>query len=128
MMSATPAASPSELIVYACPAGPLAEQIESFYAASRGRFGPNSAHAYPAHITLTGFFHDDAAAIPRYAAALEAARARAVAARPGSAVHIRELAFRDSFHACCSTRPGWRRSPPTSPPRWTRPRGATSCA
>ncbi|MBX0329395.1 hypothetical protein K2Z83_17125 [Oscillochloris sp. ZM17-4] len=97
-MGVAPASSPSELIVYACPAGPLAAQVASFYAASRARFGPNSAHAYPPHITLTGFFHDDAESIPRYLAALGAARERAVAARPATPVTIRELAFLDTFH------------------------------
>jgi ubiquitin-associated SH3 domain-containing protein len=93
-----PTAAPCELIVYACPAGPLAERVATFYAASLARFGPNSAHAYPPHITLTGFFHDDAAAIPRYAVALDAAHARAMAARPAAPVQIRELAFLDGFY------------------------------
>jgi hypothetical protein len=97
-MGSPPAAPPCKLIVYACPDGPLAEQVARFYAASRRRFGPNNAHAYPAHITLTGFFHDDAAAIPRYSDALEAAHARAIAARPASPVQIRELAFLDDFY------------------------------
>jgi ubiquitin-associated SH3 domain-containing protein len=90
--------APRELIVYACPTGPLAEQIAAFYAVSRERFGPNSAHAYPPHITLTGFFHDDAASVPRYAAALGAAHARATPARPASPVQIREVGFLDGFH------------------------------
>ncbi|NNJ11590.1 hypothetical protein EKD04_014735 [Chloroflexales bacterium ZM16-3] len=87
-----------ELIVYVCPVGPLAEQVAAFYAASRARFGSNSAHAYPPHITLTGFFHDDAAAIPGYIAALGAAHAEAIAARPELPITIRELALRDRFH------------------------------
>jgi ubiquitin-associated SH3 domain-containing protein len=88
----------SELIVYACPAGPLAAQVDAFYRASRERFGPNSAHAYPPHITLTGFFHDDDAAIPRYADALAAAHGRALAARPPGPIAIRELAVLPDFH------------------------------
>jgi ubiquitin-associated SH3 domain-containing protein len=90
--------TPSELIVYACPTGPLAEQIAAFYTASRERFGANSAHAYPPHITLTGFFHDDAAAVPHYTTALAAARTRALAALPDAPIRIRELAFLDGFH------------------------------
>lgn len=87
-----------KLIVYACPTGPLAEQVELFYTESRARFGPNSAHAYPPHITLTGFFHDDADAIPAYVAALGAAHARAMADRPPAPVVIRELHHHATFH------------------------------
>lgn len=97
-MHQAPAESPCELIVYACPTGPLAAQIATFFTASQERFGPNSAHAYPPHITLTGFFHDDAVAIPCYLAALESAHARAMATRPASPVRIRKMAFRDGFH------------------------------
>lgn len=87
-----------ELIVYACPTGALAEQIERFYAASRERFGPNSAHAYPPHITLTGFYHDDRAALPLYRAALAAARELALPRRPANPVAITALATATAFH------------------------------
>ncbi|MEI7770036.1 MAG: 2'-5' RNA ligase family protein [Chloroflexales bacterium] len=90
--------SSGKLIIYACPTGPLAAQVAAFFGSSLERFGPNSAHAYPPHITLTGFFHDDAAAIPRYVAALESARARAMASRPASPVQIREVVSLDDFH------------------------------
>jgi hypothetical protein len=90
--------APAELIVYACPTGALAEAVARFYAASQARFGPNSAHAYPPHITLTGFFHDDHAAIPIYRAALAAAHAEAMAQRPAQPVTITELALTAEFH------------------------------
>lgn len=90
--------TPTELIVYACPRGELAAQVERFYAASRERFGPNSAHAYPPHITLTGFFHDDDAAVPLYSAALAAALAEALARRPEGAVLVAALATEELFH------------------------------
>jgi hypothetical protein len=82
------------LIVYACPVGPLAEQVAEFYAISRERFGPNSAHAYPPHITLTGFFYDDPAAVELYTAALAAAHA----ARPQGVITITELLTSAEFH------------------------------
>lgn len=44
-----------ELIVYAVPEGELADACERFFAAAR-EIGPTSAHAYPPHCTLTGFF------------------------------------------------------------------------
>ncbi len=55
-----------ELIVYACPIGPLADQLQHYYARAQREFGLNAAHRYPAHITLTGFFHDVPASIPSY--------------------------------------------------------------
>lgn len=91
-------ATPARLILYACPVGELAAQVEAFYAASRERFGPNSAHAYPPHVTLTGFFHDDAAAVPLYAAALAGAAAAARAQPPERPVVVTELATTEEFH------------------------------
>jgi hypothetical protein len=88
----------ARLIVYACPVGALAVQVEAFFATSRARFGPNSAHAYPPHITLTGFFHDEAAALPRYQAALTAAHAAAMSRRPPEPIVISELRLSNEFH------------------------------
>lgn len=84
----------AKLIVYACPSGSLAEQIAAFYAVSRERFGANSAHAYPPHITLTGFFHDDHTAVEAYTAALGAA----CAAQPQGVITISELLLSAEFH------------------------------
>ena len=63
----------TRLIVYACPRGPLNDQIEAYYARTLNEFGANRAHDYMPHCTLTGFFHDDLFAVPRYIAALEKA-------------------------------------------------------
>ena len=49
-----------EFIVYACPVGTLAGQLDLFFARSRAECGENAAHAYPPHCTLTGFFHSQA--------------------------------------------------------------------
>jgi hypothetical protein len=97
--------APVKLIVYACPTGELEHQILAFYAASRERFGVNSAHAYPPHITLTGFFHDDQATVPRYVAALDAAHAAALAARPASLVAVTGLACKADFHGLLFSAP-----------------------
>jgi hypothetical protein len=94
----TAANSLARLIVYACPVGALAAQIETFFARSRARCGPNSAHAYPPHITLTGFFHDQVEALPRYQAALAAAHAAAMPTRPPEPVVISELLLSNKFH------------------------------
>lgn len=88
----------AELIVYACPTGDLAAQIEGFYRSSRERFGANSAHAYPPHITLTGFFHDEPRSIPDYVAALGAAHAAALPTRPAPPLTIGEMVTTGEFH------------------------------
>lgn len=86
------------LIVYACPTGALSEQIDRYFAAMRALFGPGAADAYMPHCSLTGFFHDDDLAIPRYADALRAALHQELPARPEPAIRIAELLLRDDFH------------------------------
>jgi hypothetical protein len=54
----------AKFIVYACPQGPLAEQLQAYLDQSRERIGRNAAHAYMPHCTLTGFFEDDPRVIP----------------------------------------------------------------
>ena len=56
----------AELILYACPRGALADQVDAYMRRAAQRFGRNAAHAFPPHITLTGFFHDIAEAVPHY--------------------------------------------------------------
>lgn len=64
-----------ELIVYACPTGALADQLALYYERSLAQCGPNTAHRYMPHVTLTGFFHDVEASAPFYAARLAVALA-----------------------------------------------------
>jgi hypothetical protein len=90
--------APARLIIYACPTGALAAQVDAFYTASRARCGPNSAHAYPPHITLTGFFNDEAGALPIYHAALAAAHTAAMATRPSRPIVITKLLVSAEFH------------------------------
>ena len=75
----------SELILYAVPTGPLAQEIASYFALLADR--PTEAQRFPAHCTLTGFFHDAPASVETYAAAA----ASAVAAEGPTAVWVREL-------------------------------------
>ena len=63
----------AELIVYACPTGPLAEQLAAYFERSLREVGPNAAHGYMPHVTLTGFFHDDVDSVSTYRAALTTA-------------------------------------------------------
>lgn len=51
-----------QLILYACPVGPLAEHIEAYLDESKRLCGANAAHAYMPHCTLTGFFVDSGCA------------------------------------------------------------------
>ncbi|MCG8350097.1 MAG: hypothetical protein MI924_20210 [Chloroflexales bacterium] len=87
----------SKLIVYACPTGQLADQIAAYYARSHAECGPNAAHAYPPHCTLTGFFHDDVESIPRYKNALAAALQRAKPQQPTPVITISDLVIDERF-------------------------------
>src|SRR5262245_6223063 len=87
-----------EYIVYACPRGELAAQLARYFAASRELVGTNAAHQYMPHCTLTGFFHDDPAAIGIYCAALEAALHRARPQPPPAALRILEMQLHENFH------------------------------
>jgi hypothetical protein len=62
----------AELILYACPTGPLADAIVAYWATVRSELGANTAHDYMPHVTLTGFFHDEPASIDRHRATLAA--------------------------------------------------------
>ena len=77
-----------KFILYACPVGPLADQIQAFLDQSRARFGPNAAHAYMPHCTLTGFFSDDPAVVPGDLQRLDRLLARALPAGPRPVVRV----------------------------------------
>jgi hypothetical protein len=49
----------AEFILYACPIGPLADAIQAYWRKVASTVGPNAAHDYMPHVTLTGFFHDE---------------------------------------------------------------------
>jgi ubiquitin-associated SH3 domain-containing protein len=85
-------------IVYACPVGPLAEQLSAYFAASRAACGPNAAHNYMPHITLTGFFQDSDTSLPVYITALASAHQRATAERPAMPIIVTALEINPEFH------------------------------
>lgn len=85
-------------IVYSCPIGPLAEQIERYFLSSAKRYGPNTAHQYMPHCTLTGFFHNEPHAIERYISALSRAQAQAMEHATEPALVVRELLLQHDFH------------------------------
>ena len=94
-----------KLIVYACPTGELAQQIEAYDAETRRLVGPNSAHQYMPHCTLTGFFHDDRLAVPRYLAALSAVLDRARPTKPAPVVTVGQLCLKPDWHYLPLTSP-----------------------
>ena len=49
-----------ELILYATPSGPLADQCDAYFDRLTSRLGATTAQTYPPHITLTGFFRRSA--------------------------------------------------------------------
>ena len=54
----------AELILYATPAGPLADALANAFD-EINRLTPTTAQTYPPHCTLTGFFHRDPSTIER---------------------------------------------------------------
>lgn len=77
-----------KFILYACPVGPLADQVQAFLDQSRAQFGPNAAHGYMPHCTLTGFFSDDPAVVPGDLQRLDRLLARALPTGPRPAVRV----------------------------------------
>jgi len=86
----------AELILYACPLGPLADAIEAYWAEVLAQLGPNRAHDYMPHVTLTGFFHDDRASIHRHLEVLEELVAQHPA--PPDDVRVTGSMFAPSHH------------------------------
>ncbi|MEO1591887.1 MAG: hypothetical protein AAFU71_11420 [Cyanobacteria bacterium J06632_22] len=91
----------TELILYACPSGPLAQQIEAYFDRSRLQYGANRAHAYMPHCTLTGFFHDRPSAIPEYVQAAQ----QALNQHPNGTVTIDQLRLKPDWHGLELTSP-----------------------
>lgn len=87
-----------KLIVYACPVGELADQVNAYLAKSRSMCGPNSAHSYMPHCTLTGFFEDQGNAVTNYAQKLERSYKRLKRSQPYPVLDIKQLTCRPDWH------------------------------
>ncbi|KAI9030564.1 hypothetical protein DFJ74DRAFT_702855 [Hyaloraphidium curvatum] len=85
-------------IVYACPTGPLADQLDAYFACSLSSVGRNEAHAYPPHVTLTGFFEDAPESVPIYTKALTDALDAARPSRPDPPLSIARMELGERFH------------------------------
>ncbi|MEO0490577.1 MAG: hypothetical protein AAFZ49_13615 [Cyanobacteria bacterium J06659_2] len=88
----------TQFIVYACPTGHLAEQLQAFLAESSVHYAKNAAHSYMPHCTLTGFFDDFNRAVPIYTRTLVRAYKRALRSRPNPALTIKDLSFKPDWH------------------------------
>jgi hypothetical protein len=87
-----------QLIVYACPVGELADQLAVYFEQSRAACGPNTAHQYMPHCTLTGFFEDTTSHIPAYADGLARSLQQHQRSHPHPPVVITSLTFREHWH------------------------------
>lgn len=97
-MLTAPSAKLTKLIVYACPVGPLAQQIETYLASSQATYGVNAAHAYMPHCTLTGFFEDERNAIPDYVELLGSVLEEYGDRIPTPSIKIKRLTFNPRWH------------------------------
>jgi hypothetical protein len=99
MINDRTAAQPArEYILYACPLGELAGQIERYMAECRAQFGPNQAHAYMPHCTLTGFFHDEPEALQASIETLDAAYRGLPPEHATPILRVREMMLTPEFH------------------------------
>ncbi len=106
--------------LYACPTGPLAAQIDAYFAEAKATCGHNPAHDFPPHCTLTNFFADLPSQLPAYLDCLDilAARPRPVPVVTVKGLHVdahfqgleleapwlRDLALLFAQHAVSSSR------------------------
>jgi hypothetical protein len=88
---------PDSFIVYACPTGELAKQLDRYFQQSLATCGANAAHRYMPHCTLTGFFQDEETAIPLYVEALDRTLCQAQPC-PSPVITIQQLTFRPDWH------------------------------
>ena len=87
-----------QFIFYACPTGPLAQQLAAYFERTQQSCGPNAAHAYMPHCTLTGFFEDESSAIADYIEALDGALLESRDRIPTPPISIRQMTFRPRWH------------------------------
>lgn len=87
----------SQFIIYACPVGELAEQLEVYFDQSLKICGPNAAHSYMPHCTLTGFFRDEENAIPLYQRAIAQALEQFIPP-PHPVINISGMTFQPDWH------------------------------
>ncbi|MEM7802267.1 MAG: hypothetical protein AAF633_23945 [Chloroflexota bacterium] len=85
-------------ILYACPVGPMAKQIDLYFEQSKAEVGVNTAHSYMPHCTLTGFFKDESSAAAGYASTLQKIVSNSARKKPNPPIKITGLYFSEKFH------------------------------
>ena len=87
-----------KLIIYACPIGELAERLDAYFVQSRIACGPNMAHQYMPHCTLTGFFEDTPSSLSHYVDGLARSLRQHRRSKPQLPVVVTGLTFRKDWH------------------------------
>ena len=87
-----------KFIVYACPLGELADQLNLYYEKSLVVCDANAAHNYMPHCTLTGFFEEKTRSIPLYTRFLSCSLNRSLRSRPHPVISITNMTFRPDWH------------------------------
>jgi hypothetical protein len=96
MTSPTGRGDRRQLIVYATPTGPLAEQIGRYFDAAAD-LGATVAQTYPPHCTLTGFFWRRPAQVPRVVGEFATVAASTASVAPVGSVEVTRLGADDSW-------------------------------
>lgn len=91
-------AEATRFILYACPVGPLAQQIDAYLEQAAVLCGPNKAHQYMPHCTLTGFFEDEPATAATYVTVLDGLLAEPQRSRVQPDVIIKAMLFKPEWH------------------------------
>jgi ubiquitin-associated SH3 domain-containing protein len=88
----------TKFILYACPVGPLGDQISAYFKAAKAKFGWNPAHDYMPHCSLTGFFYDQPESVPIYTNLLEHILAKEQSLIPDPVMRVTGTFFHSDFH------------------------------
>ncbi len=88
----------SQLILYACPTGPLAEQLDDYWSESAKRCGRNGAHDYMPHCSLTGFFEHSSDVISHEVTILDRLYQSLMRSHPNPIASVKALLFRPNWH------------------------------
>lgn len=88
----------TKFILYACPTGPLYDQIDHYFRQAKRTIGPNPAHDYMPHCSLTGFFTDAPNTAKEYVAALDTLVTEMTPTKPIPTMTITNVHFDERFH------------------------------
>ena len=88
----------TQFILYACPVGPLADQITAYYEAVKSRFNWNPALDYMPHCSLTGFFYDHPSSAPLYTHVLQVLVTKERQIMPDPVMRVTGTFFHGDFH------------------------------